>query len=578
MSDQILLGTRKGTIILDRNGAGWKVGNVGHYGVNVSFVARDPRDGTLWAGLDHGHWGTKLSRSIDGGKTWGDAPQIKYPEDARYIDGYEDAPEGPPQGEEAPKVPKIKHATLGKVWSIAFGGADQPGRIWVGTIPGGLFKSDDGGETWELNRPLWDHESRGGPNLDKQSHWFGGGATVNGDSTPGIHSIVVDPRNSKRVLIGISCAGVIETTDDGKTWVGRNKGSKACFLPNQDAEWGHDPHFVSLSPGDPDHIWQQNHCGVFYSSNGGQQWQEVSKQDEGVHFGFPVAVDENDGRTAWLVPGRSDMQRMTVNAGLFVARTQDGGQSWEQLREGLPQERSHDIVYRHCLDVKGDMLAFGSTTGNLYFSADRGDSWHAISNNFPPIYSVRFAEAGAAKKATKKKKAEKSPVRKGGGAKRKPAPKKKTVKARRVSGGAKAKKAPAKKKAAPKKKATTKKKPVKKAAKRKAPAKKKVAKKTPAKKTVKKKAAPKKKVAKKATKKTTAKKATKKKPAKKAAKKKVPAKKGKAKKAAPKKVKKAAKKKPAPKKKPTKKKAVVKKKPAKKKAAPKKKAAKKKKR
>lgn len=543
MSDRILLGTRKGTIILDRNGAGWKVGNVGHYGVNVSFVARDPRDGTLWAGLDHGHWGTKLSRSTDNGKTWADAAQIMYPEDARYIDGFEDAPEG----EE--KKPKIKNATLGKIWSIGFGGADQPGRIWVGTIPGGLFKSDDGGKTWELNRPLWDHESRGGPNLDKPCQWFGGGATVNGDSTPGIHSIVVDPRNSKRVLIGVSCAGVLETTDDGKTWVGRNRGLKATFLPNPDAEWGHDPHFLSMSPSNPDHLWQQNHCGVFYSSNGGQQWQEVSKPEQGIHFGFPVAVDEKDGRTAWLVPGRSDQQRMTVGAGLFVARTQDGGQSWEHLREGLPQERAHDIVYRHSLDIKGDMLAFGSTTGNLYFSADRGNSWHTVSNNFPPIYSVRFAESGvttksrpskskpsAKAKAPTKKKASTSPARKSGGAKKKattkkkpvakkkatakPKAKKKAIKARRVSGGAKKAKAPAKRKAAPKKKA--KQSPGRKAggAKRKTAPKKKAAKK-PVKKPAKKKAAPKKQAAKKkapAKKKAAPKKAKKptKKPAKKA--------------------------------------------------------------
>ena len=506
--DRLLLGTRKGTIILDRNGAGWKVGDVGHYGVNVSLVARDPRDGTLWAGLDHGHWGTKLSRSTDNGKTWADAPQIMYPEDARYIDGFEQDENG------EDKTPKIKSATLGKIWSIAFGGADQPGRIWVGTIPGGLFRSDDGGETWELNRPLWEHDSRGGPNLDKPSNWFGGGATVNGESTPGIHSIVVDPRNSKRVLVGVSCAGVLETTDDGKTWVGRNKGLKATFLPNPDAEWGHDPHLVSLSPNQPDHVWQQNHCGVFYSPNGGQQWQEVSKPDQGVHFGFPVAVDEKDGRTAWLVPGRSDAQRMSVNAGLFVARTQDGGKTWEQLREGLPQERAHDIVYRHSLDIKGDMLAFGSTTGNLYFSPNRGESWHTVSNNLPPIHSVRFAEAGAAK----------SPSQKARGAKKKAAPKNKPAnktktKAHRVSGGAKKAKAPAKKKAATspsrkaggtKKKATAKKKPANKTqtkarrvsggAKTTKPAAKKKAKQSPARKGggAKKKAAPRKAAAKKA--------------------------------------------------------------------------------
>jgi photosystem II stability/assembly factor-like uncharacterized protein len=444
--DRILLGTRKGTIILDRNGAGWNVSDVGHYGVNVSLVARDPRDGTLWAGLDHGHWGTKLSRSTDNGKTWADAPQIMYPEDARYIDSYEKDENG------EDRKPVIKNATLGKIWAIAFGGPDQPGRIWVGTIPGGLFRSDDGGETWELNRPLWNHESRGGTDLKGRTHWFGGGATVNGQSAPGIHSIVVDPRDSKRVLIGVSCAGVLETTDDGETWVGRNKGLKATFLPDPDAEWGHDPHLVSLSPSQPDHLWQQNHCGVFYSNNGGQQWQEVSKPEHGIHFGFPVAVDENDGRTAWLVPGRSDMQRMTVGAGLFVARTQDGGQSWQHLREGLPQDRAHDIVYRHALDIAGDQLAFGSTTGNLYFSADRGESWHTISNNLPPIHSVKFAQSKTTARrvsgGAKTKKAAASP-----GQSAKPTNRKGSKASRGTTGGTK-KAAPKKK---PAKKATTKK-------------------------------------------------------------------------------------------------------------------------
>jgi len=498
MSDRIILGTRKGTIFVDKVGGRWKITHVGQPGNAISYAARDPRTGTLWAALDHGHWGCKLGRSDDGGKTWADAGQIKYPESARYIDGF---------GEEG-KPPKIKDATLGKIWCVAFGGADQPGRIYAGTIPGGLFVSNDDGASWELNWSLWNHESRGGDLSNGnpgRSHWFGGGATVDGDSAAGIHSIVVDPRNSKRILVGVSCAGVLESTDDGKTWVGRNKGLKATFLPNPEAEWGHDPHLVSLCPANPDHVWQQNHCGVFYSSNGGKQWQEVSRVEQGVHFGFPVAVDARDGRTAWLVPGRSDAQRMTLDAGLFVARTQDGGQTWQQLREGLPQERAHDVVYRHALDISGDTLVFGSTTGNVYISEDRGESWHTLGNNFPPVYSVRFAEqtvistkparqmapmkakSGAKEsKAAKPKKA--APKQK---TKAKP-PKKQAVKKPKAGAG-KAKAKTAKKQAAKKPKPGAKKpkaaKPKRAAPKKKAakPAKKKPAAKKPAKKPAKKK-------------------------------------------------------------------------------------------
>jgi photosystem II stability/assembly factor-like uncharacterized protein len=147
---------------------------------------------------------------------------------------------------------------------------------------------------------------------------------------------------------------------------------------------------VTLCPGAPQQLWQQNHCGVFYSADGARTWKRVSQKEQGVHFGFPIAVDESRGKSAWVVPGKADMQRMTIGGRLFVARTEDGGESWEQLSHGLPQENAYDVVYRHALDLSGETLAFGSTTGNLYVSEDRGDTWAAVANNLPPIYSVRF--------------------------------------------------------------------------------------------------------------------------------------------------------------------------------------------
>jgi photosystem II stability/assembly factor-like uncharacterized protein len=389
VSKRILVGTRKGTFIVDKTNGRYQPAFFGHAGMGVNFVARDPHTGTLWALLGHGHWGAKLSCSRDEGRTWQDAPQISYPEGARYIDGFvpgEDAAEA-----EMRKKPSFKTATLLKLWHIAFG---PPGRIYVGTIPGGLFVSDDGGETFELNLPLWNHESRGGDLFAGEgtgvTHWFGTPASE-GEFAPGIHSIVVDPRNHERVLVAISTAGVLETTDGGKSWRGRNNGMLNDYLPNPAAEWGHDPHYVEICSSNPDHVWQQNHSGVFYSTDGAASWRRVSDLDKGVNFGFPVAVDAADGRVAWLVPGRADNQRMAIDGGLFVARTEDGGQSWEQLREGLPQEHAYDVVYRHALGNSGDSLAFGSTTGNLYVSDDRGNSWRCVGNNFPPIYSVRFA-------------------------------------------------------------------------------------------------------------------------------------------------------------------------------------------
>lgn len=135
-----------------------------------------------------------------------------------------------------------------------------------------------------------------------------------------------------------------------------------------------DAYATELCPGQPDHVWQQNHSDVFYSSDGAATWTKVSAPVRGVHFGFPIAVDESDGKTAWVVPGKSDQGRMAIDGGLFVARTEDGGKTQEPRRRGLPQEHAYDVVLRHALGISGSRLAFGSTTGNLYVSEDRGDS------------------------------------------------------------------------------------------------------------------------------------------------------------------------------------------------------------
>jgi photosystem II stability/assembly factor-like uncharacterized protein len=386
MSDRILVATRKGTFLVERTNGRWKPRLSGHPGALVNFVAQEPSTGTLWAALGHGHWGAKLSRSTDGGKTWEDATQVKYPKGARYLGTAMPTEDSPEMGK-----PQLRDATVLKLWCLAFG---APGHIYVGTIPGGLFESKDGGASFELNRPLWNHESRGGDLFTSdgngETHWAGTPASDTGEFAAGIHSILVDPRDPMRVLVAVSTAGVLETTDGGRSWRGRNKGMLNDYLPNPEAEWGHDAHAIDLCHGNPDHVWQQNHAGIFYSSDGAATWKRVSRADQGAHFGFPIAADAKDGKTAWVVPGKSDQERMAIGGGLFVARTQDGGQGWEQLRQGLPQENAYDVVYRHALGYSDGRLAFGSTTGNLYVSEDRGESWLTVANNLPPIHSVRF--------------------------------------------------------------------------------------------------------------------------------------------------------------------------------------------
>jgi photosystem II stability/assembly factor-like uncharacterized protein len=390
MTPSILVGTRKGIFIVEKQHGLWKPRLAGHAGGGVNYVARDPYTGKLWALLGFGHWGAKLSVSTDDGVTWHDNPaQIKYPDGARYIgqDMYEDAASDFGVGWKIVTRP----ATVQKLWIIGFG----PGAVYVGTIPGGLFVSQDGGDSFALSRPLWNHESRGGDLFNGEgkgeTKWFGTPASEGGEFAPGIHSIVVDPRDPKRMLVAVSTAGVIETTDGGETWQPRNKGMLLDHTPEPDAEWGHDTHYIEQCEGDPDHVWQQNHVGIYYSNDGAKTWTKVSRPEQGVHFGFPITADAKHGRTAWVVPGKSDMERIAVGGALFVARTTDGGATWQELRRGLPQEHCYDVVYRHALANKAGAVAFGTTTGNLYVSDDGGDGWTTVANNLPPIYSVRFA-------------------------------------------------------------------------------------------------------------------------------------------------------------------------------------------
>jgi len=360
MQSTLLLGTRKGFIAYRFQNGQWKAENLSFEGVPVSIAYADPRNGTWWACLDHGHWGVKLHRSKDRGQTWKEVSAPAYPEGAEVKEG----------------VP----ATTRYIWSMAHGGKQYPSKIWAGTDPGGLFVSEDEGNSFKLVESLWNHPTR-------KDGWFGGGRDL-----PGIHSIVVDPRNEDHIHIAISCAGVFETMDGGHSWEIRNKGLRAEFLPDPSTEVGHDPHILVAAPGDPDSLWQQNHCGIFRSSDGAKSWQDIGQQEGLARFGFAITVAEDDPMQAWVAPALSDETRIAIKGSLCICRTDDGGRTWKELRNGLPQENCYDIVYRHALVSSGNAVAFGTTTGNLFFSPDKGDSWQVINNYLPMIHSVQFAD------------------------------------------------------------------------------------------------------------------------------------------------------------------------------------------
>ncbi len=371
MSQRLHVATKKGLFRVERTGnstAFWTITKVDFLGENVGLMLHDPRDNSLYATLDHGHFGAKLHRSVDDGQTWTEIGVPVYPprsEAEKEVDG---------MGREIPWK-------LNKIWALEPGHTSEPGLLWAGTIPGGLFRSADYGATWEFNQPLWDHPLRKG--------WFGGGA-----DWPGIHSICIDPRNPKRLTLGVSCGGIWVTEDAGQSWKCDSTGMWAAYMPPEQKFVPNiqDPHRLVQCPANPDHLWAQHHNGIFRSTDGAVSWQDVSNVQPSS-FGFGVAVDPHDPQTAWFVPGVKDEQRIPPDGQVFVARTRDGGKTYERLTNGLPQSHAYDIAYRHALTISpdGKVLAFGTTTGSVWISEDRGDSWQTVSNHLPPVYCTRFA-------------------------------------------------------------------------------------------------------------------------------------------------------------------------------------------
>lgn len=373
MGDRLFAATRKGLFTIERSADGkspWKVTRAAFLGDNVGMVLPDRRDGHVYVAIGHGHFGSKMHRSPDGGATWEECAVPVYPT--------------PPEGA-APDLCPMRGTpipwTLELIWGLEAGGADEPGALWCGTIPGGLFRSNDRGSSWELVRSLWDRPER--------KNWFGGGMDL-----PGIHSICVHPRDSRQVAVGVSCGGVWMTKDGGASWECRANGMWAAYMPpeKKNDPTIQDPHRIVQCATHPDAFWAQHHNGVFRTINGGREWTEVSNVPPSV-FGFAVVVHPKDPETAWLVPAVKDEHRIPVEGKVVVTRTRDGGKSFEVLRKGLPQEHAYDLTFRHCLDIDptGNRLAFGSTTGSLWATDDQGDSWTCVTSHLPPIYCLRFA-------------------------------------------------------------------------------------------------------------------------------------------------------------------------------------------
>jgi photosystem II stability/assembly factor-like uncharacterized protein len=347
----ILLGTRKGAFVVegDAKRQSWSLAGPYCDTWPMNHVVGDPATGTIYGAGGNEWFGPAVWKSTDLGRTW------SHSSDGLAYD----------TGEEPIKA----------VWSLA----TRNGRLYAGVQPAGLFQSDDGGQSWEQIAGLREHPTR--------PQWQPGGAGLI------LHSLVLDPADKDRIWVGISAAGVFHSADGGKTWEPRNRGTRADFLPEGQnyPEFGQCVHNVAMAPGMPDRLYQQNHCGMYVSEDGGRSWESI---EAGLpsSFGFPAAPHPRDPDTLFLVPLNGDIKGRYVPDGkAAVWRTQDRGKTWQAMRKGLPQENVYYGVLRQAMAtdrLEPAGVYFGTSSGELYASADEGESWATIAQHLPPILSV----------------------------------------------------------------------------------------------------------------------------------------------------------------------------------------------
>jgi photosystem II stability/assembly factor-like uncharacterized protein len=380
-SVRVLVGTKKGAFILTADGQrrNWQISGPHFAGWEIYHLkgsALDPN--RLFASQSSGWFGQIIQRSDDGGKTWN--PPGTKPEDLMGPDGMPNGKSNEFRYEGAVGTHKWYDGTqhpweFKRIWHLEPSLTD-PDLVYAGAEDAALFHSRDGGKSWQEFAGL-----RG----TKGALWQPGAGGM------AVHTIIIDPQNPRRIYVAISAAGAFRTDDGGLTWKPINRGLKSQYeLPDPDAEVGHCVHRIALHPSRPDVLYMQKHWDIMRSDNAGDQWSEVSGNLP-TDFGFPIDVHAHEPETIYVVPITSDSLHYPPDGKLRVYRSKSGGNEWEPLTKGLPQQDCYVNVLRDAmavdtLDTCG--VYFGTTGGQVYCSPDGGDSWQTIASHLPPVLSV----------------------------------------------------------------------------------------------------------------------------------------------------------------------------------------------
>jgi hypothetical protein len=368
---RIFVATKKGAFILtsDKSRKRWSLSDPILLGNVVHHIVMDPRNGkTILMAARTGHLGPTVFRSSDHGKKW---KEIAKP----------------------PAFPKVSDDQKGLVVDHVFwltpGHRMERGVWYAGTSPQGLFRSEDDGNTWD---------SVDGFNQNPMRRAWTGGEQDGTPDGPKLHSILVDPRKPDHLYLGMSSGGVFESTDRGQSWSPLNKGCAADFLPNPDADYGHDPHCMRMHPLMPDRLYQQNHCGIYRMERREGEWIRIGKAmpKKVGDIGFPLVLHPHNPNTLWVFPmdGTTVWPRTSPEGRPAVFRSINAGKSWSRLNKGLPGKNAWWTVKRQAMTVdheKRPGVYFGTTSGEIWASRDEGDSWHCIARHLPHIYALEAA-------------------------------------------------------------------------------------------------------------------------------------------------------------------------------------------